>query len=40
VIDPIRDEEGVLVGYAKVTRDITEKREAQLALEEARSKFI
>src|SRR3954454_12333435 len=36
VIDPIRDEEGVLVGYAKVTRDITEKREAQLALEEAR----
>jgi PAS domain S-box-containing protein len=40
VIDPIRDEEGVLVGYAKVTRDITEKREAQLALDEARARSV
>ncbi|MBP0494879.1 sensor domain-containing protein [Pararoseomonas indoligenes] len=26
VIDPIRDETGVLVGYAKITRDLTEQR--------------
>jgi len=36
VIDPIYDAKGVLIGFAKVTRDITEKREAQLALEQAR----
>ena len=32
VIDPIRDENGKLVGYAKITRDITERREAQMEL--------
>ena len=37
VIDPIRDENGRLVGFAKITRDITEKREAEQALEEARA---
>lgn len=36
VIDPIRNMMGDLVGFAKVTRDLTERREAQLALEEAR----
>jgi len=36
VIDAIRDERGELIGFAKVTRDITEKKEAQRALEEAR----
>ncbi|MEP7297675.1 MAG: PAS domain S-box protein [Burkholderiales bacterium] len=36
VIDPIRDDAGHVVGFAKVTRDVTEKREAQLALEQAR----
>ena len=35
VIDRIIDENGILVGYAKITRDITERRAAQLALEEA-----
>jgi len=35
VIDPIRDEQGELVGFAKITRDITERRNAQLALQEA-----
>jgi PAS domain S-box-containing protein len=35
VIDPIRDEDGTLVGFAKVTRDITERREAQEALAES-----
>jgi PAS domain S-box-containing protein len=29
VIDPIRDEAGELVGYAKITRDITERKQAQ-----------
>lgn len=36
VIDPIRGAEGQLIGFAKITRDITEKRNAQLALEQAR----
>ncbi len=36
VIHPIRDSSGVLHGFAKITRDITEKREAQFALEHAR----
>ena len=36
VIDPIRDETGTLRGFAKVTRDITERRKAQQALDEAR----
>ncbi len=35
IIDAIRDEDGTMVGFAKVTRDITEKREAQQALERA-----
>lgn len=36
VIDPIFDGEGKLIGFAKITRDITEKRRAQLELEKAR----
>ena len=40
VIDPIRDEDGTLVGFAKITRDVTERRNAQLALEEARARFV
>jgi PAS domain S-box-containing protein len=35
VIDPIRDEKGELIGFAKITRDITERRDAQAALEES-----
>jgi len=34
VIDPIRDDDGTLVGFAKITRDITERRNAQLRLQE------
>jgi PAS domain S-box-containing protein len=34
VIDPIRDGEGRLVGFAKITRDISERREAQQKLEQ------
>jgi signal transduction histidine kinase/CheY-like chemotaxis protein len=33
VIDAIRDEQGRLVGFAKITRDITERREAQMILQ-------
>ncbi|RYZ86431.1 MAG: PAS domain S-box protein, partial [Moraxellaceae bacterium] len=33
VIDPIRSDLGELVGFAKVTRDVTERRNASLALE-------
>ncbi|HEX7650690.1 MAG TPA: ATP-binding protein [Noviherbaspirillum sp.] len=36
VIDPIRDDDGVLIGFAKITRDLTERREAALALERAK----
>jgi PAS domain S-box-containing protein len=36
IIDPIRNSAGELVGYAKVTRDLTERRDAQLALERTR----
>jgi PAS domain S-box-containing protein len=37
VIDPIRDEQGNLIGFAKVTRDITERKAAQEELEKART---
>ena len=33
IIDPIRDDEQRLIGFAKITRDISERREAQLAME-------
>ncbi len=36
LIDPIRDEDGEVLGFAKVTRDITERKEAQRQLEQAR----
>ena len=36
VVDPIFDEHGGFVGYAKVTRDNTELRQAQLELERSR----
>jgi PAS domain S-box-containing protein len=37
VIDRITDENGDLIGFAKITRDITERRNAQLALQEAQA---
>jgi PAS domain S-box-containing protein len=39
VIDAIRDERGTLVGFVKITRDISERREAQLALQRAQEKL-
>ena len=35
-ISPLREPSGRLVGFAKVTRDVTERREQQAALEQAR----
>lgn len=39
VIDPVRDETGTLIGYAKVTRDISEKKEAERALFRSEQQF-
>jgi PAS domain S-box-containing protein len=40
VIDAIHDETGQLVGFAKVTRDLTEQRESELKLDEAREQLF
>jgi PAS domain S-box-containing protein len=40
VIDAVRDETGTLIGFAKITRDFTEKREAQRRLEETREQLF
>jgi PAS domain S-box-containing protein len=40
VIDPVRDEGGQLIGFAKITRDITEQRDAQRALAETREQLF
>jgi PAS domain S-box-containing protein len=39
VIDPIRDGAGGLVGYAKITRDLTERRKAEANLRENQQQF-
>jgi PAS domain S-box-containing protein len=39
VVDAIYDD-GVLVGFAKITRDLTERREAQLALDQSREQLF
>ena len=36
IIDAVRDDEGRLIGFAKVTRDETERRDAEYALEQTR----
>jgi PAS domain S-box-containing protein len=40
IIDPIRSPQGEIVGFAKVTRDLTERREAQLRLDQTREALI
>jgi PAS domain S-box-containing protein len=40
VIDPIRDDHGNIIGFTKITRDLTERKEAQEALEESREQFF
>ncbi|HEX9461843.1 MAG TPA: PAS domain S-box protein [Alphaproteobacteria bacterium] len=37
IIDPIRDERGRLIGFAKITRDVTERRNADIALQRAQA---
>jgi PAS domain S-box-containing protein len=39
VLNPIRDPAGDLIGFAKITRDVTERREAQLALQRAQEQL-
>lgn len=39
VMDPIRDANGTLVGFAKITRDITERKKTQEALYASEEKF-
>lgn len=40
IIDAIRGDEGELIGFAKITRDITAAKESQKALEKAREKLF
>jgi len=37
VVDPLRDDSGHIIGFAKITRDITERVQAARALDEARA---
>ncbi len=39
IIDPIRDSSGRLIGFAKVTRDLTERRNAETTLRESEEQF-
>ena len=39
IIDPVRDDAGELIGFAKITRDITERREAQQKLERVQAEL-
>src|SRR5262249_3774790 len=39
VIDPIRDDAGQLIGFVKITRDLTERRNAEAALRETQEQF-
>lgn len=40
IIDAIRDDDGTIVGFAKITRDITEQRKARAALDRARESLF
>jgi PAS domain S-box-containing protein len=39
VLDSIRDREGKLIGFAKITRDVTERREAMIALQKTQEQL-
>jgi len=39
VLDPIRDEDGTLLGFAKITRDITDRRDRDRQLFESEQRF-
>ena len=40
VVDPIRAADGALIGFAKITRDVTRQREAQSALDQAQAAVV
>src|SRR5690606_8601603 len=40
VLDAIRDEAGTVIGFAKVTRDISERREAEERLRETQAQLV
>ncbi len=40
IIDPVHDDDGRLIGYAKITRDISERREQQRAIEVAQQAML
>ncbi len=40
VVDAIYDDDGTLIGFAKITRDLTERREAQLQLEHSHAQLF
>ena len=40
VIDAVRNEDGTLFGFAKITRDITERKNAEVALEKTRHALL
>jgi len=40
VVDAIHDDNGELIGFAKITRDLTERREAQMRLEQSREQLF
>jgi len=40
VINPINDKQGRLIGFAKITRDISERMQQQRALEQARAELV
>jgi PAS domain S-box-containing protein len=40
VIDPVRSPDGELLGFAKITRDLTERKRAQEELEETRERYL
>ncbi|HYI05980.1 MAG TPA: PAS domain S-box protein, partial [Reyranella sp.] len=39
IIDPIRDPTGDIIGYAKITRDLTDRRKAEEALRQSQEQF-
>ena len=39
VMDPIRAPDGTLLSFAKITRDLTERREAEQALRQSQEQF-
>jgi PAS domain S-box-containing protein len=39
IVTPLRDQKGTLIGFSKITRDLTERKQAENAVQEARSEL-